>query len=94
MDTYLICRLLKVKEKYESYFIEKLTIYEKVINKILHADYISKSDDANKFLINNLKHLADELNIKICNKFHKILEEIIYNWYVDFDSNLLRFIVF
>ena len=93
LDTYLICRLLKVKEKYECYFNEKLTMYDKVIKKILYVDYIPKSDDTNNFLINNLKQLADELNIKIGEKFHKRLKEIIYNWYVDSDSILLRFIV-
>ena len=68
-------------------------MYDKVIKKILYVDYIPKSDDANNFLINNLKQLADELNIKIGEKFHKRLKEIIYNWYVDLDSILLRFIV-
>ena len=33
LETYLVCRLLKLKDKYEYIFKEKLTIYDKIIKQ-------------------------------------------------------------
>ena len=40
LETYLICRLLKLKEKYEYIFNEKLTMYDKKIKQILNTNGI------------------------------------------------------
>ena len=40
LNSYLLCRLLKLKEKYEYIFKEKLTIYNKIIKQVLDTEYI------------------------------------------------------
>jgi len=40
LNTYLICRLLKLKEKYEYTFNEKLTMYDTKIKQILNTNDI------------------------------------------------------
>ena len=82
----------KNKEKYEKYFNEKLTIYDNTIKKILNINYIPKAKDYNIIINNDLKELADKMNIKICENYQIKLKKIIYNWYVDKDYFLLKFL--
>ena len=39
LNTYLQCRLLKLKEKYEYIFKEKLTMYDKIIKQVLDTEF-------------------------------------------------------
>jgi hypothetical protein len=74
---YLFKRLQKLKIKYEMNFKEKLTFYDK----------IQVSDN----IIDNLNEIGQNLAINI--NFIKRLNYRIYNWYVDGDHLLLRFIL-
>jgi hypothetical protein len=74
---YLYKRLQKLKIKYEMNFNEKLTFYDK----------IQVSDN----IIDNLNEIGENLAINI--NFIKRLNYRIYNWYVDGDHLLLRFIL-
>ena len=74
---YLYKRLQKLKIKYEMNFNEKLTFY----------DNIKVSDN----IIDNLNEIGQ--NLAINNNFIKRLNHRIYNWYVDGDHLLLRFIL-
>ena len=74
---YLYSRLQKLKIKYEMTFNEKLTFYDKIV--------------VNNNVIDNLNVI--EKNIVINNDFIKRLNYRIYNWYVDGDHLLLRFIL-
>ena len=74
---YLFKRLQKLKIKYEMNFKEKLTFYDK----------IQVSDN----IIDNLNEIGENLAINI--NFIKRLNYRIYNWYVDGDHLLLRFIL-
>ena len=74
---YLYKRLQKLKIKYEMNFKEKLTFYDKIM----------VSDN----IIDNLNKIARNLAINI--NFINRLNYRIYNWYVDGDHLLLRFIL-
>ena len=74
---YLYARLQKLKFKYEMNFNERLTFY----------DNIKVSDN----IIDNLNEIGENIAINI--NFIKRLNDRIYNWYVDGDHLLLRFIL-
>ena len=65
MNTYLVCELLKIKEKYEKHFNEKFGIYDKAIKQILSIKYISKANDYKIFIGRDLKNLENKINVKI-----------------------------
>ena len=74
---YLYLRLQKLKYKYEMNFKEKLTFYDKI--------KVSNS------IIDNLNEIWQNIEINI--NFLNRLYNRIYNWYVDGDHLLLRFIL-
>ncbi len=55
LNTYLVCRLLNLKEKYKYIFNEKLTIYDKKIKQILNTKDIPSSIFNKKFIVKRLK---------------------------------------
>ncbi len=91
LNTYLVCRLLKLKEKYEYIFNEKLTMYDKKIKQILNTKDIPSSTFNKKFIVKRLKELGEKEGYKINDKFTNRLKDRIYSWYVDGDFLLLRF---
>ena len=74
---YLYKRLKKLKIKYEMNFNEKLTFYDNI--------------EVNDNIIDNLNEIGQNLSINI--NFIERLNHRIYNWYVDGDHLLLRFIL-
>ena len=60
LNTYLVCRLLKLKEKYEYIFNEKLTMYDKKIKQILNTKDIPSSTFNKKFIVKRLKELGEK----------------------------------
>ena len=74
---YLYLRLQKLKIKYEMNFKEKLTFYDKI--------KVSNS------IIDNLNEIGQNITINI--NFINRLHNKIYNWYIDGDHLLLRFIL-
>ena len=91
LNTYLICRLLKLKEKYEYIFNEKLTMYDKKIKQILNTKDIPSSTFNKKFIVKRLKELGEKEGYKINDKFTNRLKDRIYSWYVDGHFLLLKF---
>ena len=91
LETYLVCRLLKLKEKYEYIFNEKLTMYDKKIKQILNTKDIPSSIFNKKFIVKRLKELGEKEGYKINDKFINRLKDRIYSWYVDVDFLLLKF---
>ena len=80
LNTYLICRLLKLKDKYEYIFNEKLTMYDKVIKEVININDIHskiKIFMRKKYIIN------DQFNNRLKNRIH--------SWYVDSDFLLIKF---
>ena len=55
LETYLVCRLLKLKEKYEYIFKEKLTMYDKIIKQILDTEDIPSSAYYKRYIINRIR---------------------------------------
>ena len=74
---YLYLRLQKLKTKYEMNFKGKLTFYDKI--------------EVSNSIIDNLNEIGENIVINI--NFIKRLNDRIYNWYVDGDHLLLRFIL-
>ena len=74
--TYLISRLLKLKIKYENLFLEKLNIYDKVMENPIG------NTKGNK-MYNNLKNIGKEYNYNIYEDFRRRLNNRIYSWHVD-----------
>ena len=75
---YLYLRLQKLKYKYEMNFKEKLTFYDKI--------EVSNSINDN---LNEIGQNIITININFLNRLHNR----IYNWYVDGEHLLLRFIL-
>ena len=55
LETYLVCRLLKLKEKYEYIFKEKLTMYDKRIKQILDTEDIPSSAYNKRYIIKRIR---------------------------------------
>ena len=91
LNTYLICRLLKLKEKYEYIFNEKLTMYDKKIKQILNTNDIPSSVNCKRFITQKLKYLGEKEGYIINDQFNIRLKNRIYSWYVDSDFLLLKF---
>ena len=79
LNTYLVCRLLKLKEKYEYIFNEKLTMYDKKIKQILNTKDIPSSTFNKKFIVKRLKELGEKEGYKINDKFTNRLKDRIYS---------------
>ena len=58
LNTYLICRLLKLKDKYE--YILKLTMYNKVIKEVLNMKDIPSIVHCKRFINQKLKLLGEK----------------------------------
>ena len=67
LETYLVCRLLILKEKCEYVFEEQLTMYNKIIKQILDTEDIPSSAFNKRYIIIVLKELAvkERYNIMI-----------------------------
>ena len=52
-----ICRLLKLKEKYEYIFNEKLTMYDTKIKQILNTNEIPSNVKCKRFITQKLKNI-------------------------------------
>ena len=72
LNTYLVCRLLKLKEKYEYIFKEKLTMYDKIIKQLLDTEYIPSSVFNKRYIIKRLKELGEKEGHNINDKFTNI----------------------
>ena len=87
---YLINRLKKLSRKYEKVFNEKLTIYDNIIRENIKEEEFEKADieqiNNNKFI-----KLGNEYNYIINNSYFERLNKRIYNWFVDEDHLLLKF---
>jgi len=86
---YLACRLIKLKQKYENIFQEKLTIYDDIIKKTLEVKTIP--NDGKIFIFKNIKTIGQNYNVNVDQNFTKRLKSSIYNWYVDGDFLLLKY---
>ena len=78
---------MKLKEKYEYIFKEKLTMYDKIIKQLLDTEYIPSSVFNKRYIIKRLKELGEKEVYNINDKF----TNRIYSWYVDGDFLLLKF---
>ena len=91
LNTYLICRLLKLKEKYEYIFNEKLTMYDTKIKQLINTNVILSSINYKRFITQKLKYLGEKEGYIINYQFNNRLKYTIYSWYVDSDFLLLKF---
>jgi hypothetical protein len=92
LNLFLINRLKKLIQKYNKIFNRKITIYDEAIKDItgeINLDNI----DTEAIMLNNFKELGKKYNHIINNKFFDRLKSRIYNWYVDNDHLLLKFMV-
>ena len=79
LETYLVCRLLKLKEKYEYIFKEKLTMYDKIIKQVLDTEDIPSSAFNKKYIIKRLKELGEKEGYNINDKFTNRLKDRIHS---------------
>ena len=96
LNTYLICRLLKLKDnKYEYIFNKKLTMYDKVIKKVLNMNDTPSNVHCKRFITQKVKYSGEkEGYIIINNQFNNRLKNRIYSCYVNSDFLLLKFICY
>ena len=85
LNTYLICRLLKLKEKYEYTFNEKLTMYDSKIKQILKTKHIPSSINYKRFITQKLIYIGEKIGYIINDQFNNRLKNRIYSWYFDSD---------
>lgn len=92
LNLFLINRLKKLTQKYNKVFNEKITIYDKTIKDITGETNFNNID-TEAIMLNNFKELGKKYNHIINDKFFDRLKSRIYNWYVDNDHLLLKFMV-
>ena len=79
LNTYLICRLLKLKQKYEYIFNEKSTMYNKIIKEIVYINDIPSNVYYNSFITQKLKYLGEKERCIINEQFNNRLKNRIYS---------------